>query len=386
MARSMPAAAPWRPRYTLPPPTTTATWTPRALTPAIARAMAAMRAGSAPYDRSPISASPESFSRIRLNAGSGAGSVRSLLPDLEAREAPHDDVLAGVGRQLGAQLLERLAAVKVVVDVALAEQHDLLEPLPQAALDDLLLDGLGLALGGGLLTQHAQLGLLVLLGHVLLGDVERVGGSDVQRHLPRELLELVGAGHEVGLAVDLDQHSDLAAGVDVAGHHALRGGAAAALGGRCLPLHAQDLDRLVHVALRLLQGGLGVHDAGARALAQGLDVLCRNSGAQLRAPLGIVVGVERAALARRSGAAGRLGPGAARCGGLVGREACLLRLAAGAVLGLLALTLLLLALSGLLGLAALLLLALAPGGLLLGAKARRALAHHVRDRLDHDPA
>src|SRR3954447_21656121 len=128
MARSIPAAAPRRARSAVAPPPTTAPRTPRALPPAIARAMAAIRAGSAPYDRSPISASPESFSRIRWKTGS----VRSLLPDLEAREAPHDDVLAGVGRQLGPQLLERLSAVQVVVDVALAEQHNLLEPLPEA--------------------------------------------------------------------------------------------------------------------------------------------------------------------------------------------------------------------------------------------------------------
>src|SRR3954447_1895009 len=306
-----------------PPPTTTAICTPRSLTPPMARAIAAMRAGSAPYSRSPSSASPESFSRTRPKTGS----LTALLPDLEAREPPHDDVLAGAGRQLGAQLLERLAAVLLVVDVRLVEQHDVLEPLVQATLDDLLLHALGLALGGRLLAQHAQLGLPVLLGHVVVGDVEGVGGGHVQRHLPGEVLERLGAGHEVGLAVDLDQHADLAAGVDVARHHALGGGAPTALGGRGLPLDAQDLDRLVDVAARLLQGGLRVHDAGARAVAQGLHVLCRNGGAQLLAPLGIVVGIERAALARRSRAAGGLGPRAARSGGLVRREAGLLRLA-----------------------------------------------------------
>ncbi len=41
-----------------------------------------------------------------------------------------------------------------------------------------------------------------------------------------ELLELVGASHEVRLAVDLDEHADAAAGVDVARHEALAGVAA----------------------------------------------------------------------------------------------------------------------------------------------------------------
>ena len=43
------------------------------------------------------------------------------------------------------------------------------------------------------------------------------------------------------------EHPDLPVGVHLGGHHTLGGPAGAALGGRRLPLHAQDLDGLVDV-------------------------------------------------------------------------------------------------------------------------------------------
>src|SRR5437870_510374 len=89
-------------------------------------------------------ASPDSFSRTRENLGA----------NLEAGEALDDDVLAGLGRQLGAQLLDRLAVVLVGVDVLLAQQDDLVEPLAELAL-------------GGTLAR-------------LLGDVLHLAGRDAQ--------------------------------------------------------------------------------------------------------------------------------------------------------------------------------------------------------------
>src|SRR3954449_5333761 len=124
----------------LPPPTTTATSTPRACTRRTCSAIAAIRSLSAPYSSGPISASPDSLRRMRAKAGSppAAGSTSSraisgasarpppsgaFLAHLEAREAPDDDVLAGLRGRGGAQVLDRLAAVLVVVDVRLVEQH-----------------------------------------------------------------------------------------------------------------------------------------------------------------------------------------------------------------------------------------------------------------------
>src|SRR5947208_5497945 len=107
-----------------------------------------------------MSASPDSFSRTRLNAGAEATLAtagRPLPADREAREPADDDVLAGRPREVRAQVLDRLAVVLVRVDVRLLEQDGVLHPLAQLALGDLRADVLGLV--GGLLLEDAQLGL-----------------------------------------------------------------------------------------------------------------------------------------------------------------------------------------------------------------------------------
>src|SRR5436309_2301707 len=97
-----------------------------------------------------MSASPESFSRMRLKAGSPASVTwLQLLANLEAGEAPDHDVLAGLRRGRRAQVLDRLAGVLLGVHVLLLKQHDLLEPLAQPPFCDLRAHVLGLV--GGLL-------------------------------------------------------------------------------------------------------------------------------------------------------------------------------------------------------------------------------------------
>ena len=107
-------------------------------------------------------------------------------------------------------------------------------------------------------------------------DVQRREAGDLHGEVADELLELVGAGHEVGLAVDLDEHADAAAGVDVARDEALARLAAGLLGGRREALLAEERDGLVEVAVGLGQGALAVHEAGAGPLAQLLDQLRRD--------------------------------------------------------------------------------------------------------------
>src|SRR5918994_1465593 len=267
----MPSAAAFMPRKMLPAPCTTATSTPRSCTPLICAAIASTRVGSVPYSSSPMSASPESFRRIRSKAGAGTGRT-SLGPDREAREAAHDDVLAGGARELGAHLLDGLAAVTVAVDVLLLEQHDLLHPLAQLALGDLRADVLRLV--GRLLLEDAQLGLLVVLGDLLLGDVlDRRRRGDVEGELSREGDEVLVARDEVGVAVDLDEHADLAVAVDVGLDRALGGLAAAHLQGLVAQADAEQLDGLIDVAVGLLERVLAVHHAGAGPVAQLLDFL-----------------------------------------------------------------------------------------------------------------
>src|SRR4051794_18480405 len=220
----MPSAAAAIPRKMLPAPRTMAISTPSSWTRLIWSAMRPSVSGSVPKSSGPMRASPDSFSRIRLNAGT----LARLLADREAREPPDDDVLARLRRELGADLLDRLAVVLVRVDVRLLEQHDLLEPLVDLALGGALarvLGDVGHLRGGDAQLLGARVG-----GHLLLGDVLRRRGGDVQRDVAREGGEVGVLGDEVGVAVDLDEHADLAVGMDVGLDGPLRGLAPGELG------------------------------------------------------------------------------------------------------------------------------------------------------------
>src|SRR6476646_7315523 len=98
----------------LPPPTTMATSMPPSRTSLISPAMRRTMAGSRPYGRVPIRASPESFRRMRFQRGvgdkvpplrgssvggarTGRGDAHLALAQDEAHEAPDADVLSGLG-------------------------------------------------------------------------------------------------------------------------------------------------------------------------------------------------------------------------------------------------------------------------------------------------
>ena len=117
-----------------------------------------------------------------------------------------------------------------------------------------------------------------LAGHVLFADVLGVGGGDVHGDIVHQLLEIVGAGHEIGLAVDFHQDAELAAGVDVAADQALLGDARGLLvRGRDATLPQNDF-RVAQVAVGLYQGALAVHHAGAGAVAELLYELSGDFG------------------------------------------------------------------------------------------------------------
>src|SRR5271155_278986 len=173
----------------LPAPTTIATSTPWSCTAATWRATAATRSGSVPYSSSPINASPDSFNRMRWNAGAIAGqpipwraqhasdrgrspAQRPRYPGLlaygEAGKPAYDNVLAGRCGQLVAQLLDGLALELRVVHLLL-EQHDRLQPRVQLAGDDFLAHVLRLV--GRLLLVDARLGVAQLGRNLVPADV-----------------------------------------------------------------------------------------------------------------------------------------------------------------------------------------------------------------------
>ena len=168
-----------------------------------------------------------------------------------------------------------------VADRRLIEQHELRVEAAKLALDDLV-DHVGRLVRVLHLRAVDRLFLLDRLGrHVLAAHPLRVGGGDVHADLLDEVLEVVGARHEVRLAVHLDEDADLAAQVDVAADHALRRGAAGALGRLRQAALAEQGDRLVHVAVRLGQRRLALHHARAGLVAKLLDHVCRNRSAIL---------------------------------------------------------------------------------------------------------
>src|SRR3954454_16045876 len=114
------------PRKKLPPPMTTATWTPDLTTSAICRATSWTTSGSTPTCPPP-NISPPSFSRTRFQFV-GAGSIGAVLPaDREADELVQGD--PGLVKN-------RLDRLLVVTDVGLLEQDVVLVEGVDPALDD----------------------------------------------------------------------------------------------------------------------------------------------------------------------------------------------------------------------------------------------------------
>src|SRR4051794_26527130 len=92
----------------------------------------------------------------------------------------------------------------------------------------------------------------------------------------RQLLEVLRACHEVGLAVNLDQHADAAARVDVAFDEALACFTVGALGCCRNALLAKVDDGFLDVAVAGFEGALAVHYAGAGQFAQLTDLVWSN--------------------------------------------------------------------------------------------------------------
>ena len=107
--------------------------------------------------------------------------------------------------------------------------------------------------------------------------VVRAQRDDLDGQVLDELLELLVAGDEVGLAVDLDERAEPAARVDVAADQALAGVAAGLLG-RLRRRRARAAGRSPSRGRRRIsvEGLLAIHEPGAGPLAQFLDQLGRD--------------------------------------------------------------------------------------------------------------
>ena len=171
----------------------------------------------------------------------------------------------GVGRRLERHQHADLAQARNELVVHVAD-HDALGHFEarDAAQVHVLADG-GDEMG--------QVSLDGLVERRHMGLLDRV---DIVAVLDRELgdaghqfLELVVAGDEIGLGVNLDDDADLAVGRDA--DQALGGDAPGLLGGGREALLAQPVDGLLDVAADFAQRALAIHHARARLLAQLFD-------------------------------------------------------------------------------------------------------------------
>src|SRR5579862_1219221 len=163
----------------------------------------------------------KSFSVFRRRNGGGWLCAIGLA-DLEAGKAADGDVFAHLGYGLVDHFLDGGA---FVADEVLLVQAILFVKLFHFAGDDLLDYGVGLAGGLGLSTVNFALTVEDVGSDFIAIKETGIERSDVHSDVVTETLEVIGAGDEVAFAVNLDEHANFAAGMNVVADHALAGGA-----------------------------------------------------------------------------------------------------------------------------------------------------------------
>src|SRR5215210_702031 len=288
----------------LPAPTTIAISSPRECTSRSSSAIDSTVARSSPNGFEPISASPESLSRIRPNAGaasgvatapSASGRLMALAGQREALELEH------LGARLGQRLPDGLAGV---VDPRLLGQHLRgEEALVQHSLDDLLARLLGLRLDLVRVRIDLTLGADDVVRDVIAAHPLRSRGGDVHRQEAAEVRITPAHLHERAELVRR--------GVHVAGDDAAVDGLEAR-GAHDLDVLA-ELGHEVDALLLELVEGVGALRIGEleRLLGEGEERLVVRDGLGLTAdpddrPLLRVVGERVADLALRRLATGAL--------------------------------------------------------------------------------
>ena len=244
----MPWALAARPRKMLPPPMTTAVWTPSDWMSAMSFGDSRRHGGidavgliahqrftrELQQDACVVPLSPRNHEDRLYPLISGLfGGLTKFEPD-KARDR---DVLAGLGGRGRDHLLDGDVGI---ADRRLIEQAHLRVVALELALDDLVDHVGGLARTGELGAIDLALLLEHLGGNVLALDVDRARGRDVHGDFLRQRLEVRRPRDEVGFAVHFDQHRDLAAKVHVVPDDPVLGDAAGALGGLRQAFLSQD--------------------------------------------------------------------------------------------------------------------------------------------------
>src|SRR5437667_7833235 len=193
--------------------------------------------------------------------------------NFETHEAPDGNAFAELGDRLSDHLADCHA---LVLDVVLFVESILLVELLHFARDDFLDDLLRLAGSQRLRPIDFALLLEHVRGDFLAPHIARIERGDVHGDVVRKLLKCFRARHEVRLAVQLHDHADLSASVDVAAHQAFAGFARSFLGCSCLALLAQNADGFFDVAIGFDERGAAITEARVGPFPQFLDELGRN--------------------------------------------------------------------------------------------------------------
>src|SRR5579875_1049767 len=196
-------------------------------------------------------------------AAQPSGLAVQLLAELKTYEPAHLYLLAELAGVLADKVVDRAVWV---AHPGLLHQTDLAIELLELALDDLVDHRFGLA------GRLRGVDLALLLNHfgweVLAPNAARIGRRDLHREFTQQSLKFRRFGNEVGFAVELEQHAELAAGMDVRADRAFRGDPAGALRCRGDTLLTKPYDCLFQVAIGLGQRLLAVHYTGAGLVAQ----------------------------------------------------------------------------------------------------------------------
>ena len=188
--------------------------------------------------------------------------------DRIASESPEDDIFPNLRDFRRDQFFDRLIWI---LDEALFEQADGAVKFVQFSFDDFHHNILRLAFH--LLGIDRAFGFNRGRGHLIAADVEWLGSGDVKGDVFDESTEAFVFGHEIGLAIDLDENADLALKVNVGGDDAFFGRAGRLFAGASDPFGTQKRFGFVEIASGLGQGAFAIHEARVGLLAKLFDRL-----------------------------------------------------------------------------------------------------------------
>src|SRR5579863_6540118 len=192
--------------------------------------------------------------------------------DLEPHKPPDRNILAELRDRLRNHLADCDA---LVLDVVLFVQAVFFVELFHLAVGNFLDHILRLPGRQRLRAVNIPLRRQHLRRHFFTANVTWIERRNMHRDIMAQVLKRFRPRHEVRLAVNLDEHTNLPARVDVTSHEPFAGLALRFLSRGRLPLLPQNLDGLLDVSACFHKRRAAIAESRARPLAQFLYKMCR---------------------------------------------------------------------------------------------------------------